>query len=56
VTFVDAHGMTEAGMDGGGLQKELLELVVAHGCQVREGGRDVCSAERMRVVIIYHHI
>ncbi|KAI3426511.1 hypothetical protein D9Q98_008876 [Chlorella vulgaris] len=31
IQFIDAHGMEEAGVDGGGLFKEFLEMVVREG-------------------------
>jgi hypothetical protein len=33
VTFVNAQGLEEAGVDHGGLMKELLEQAVAAGTQ-----------------------
>lgn len=37
VTFVNAQGLCEAGLDHGGLMKELLEQVVASGTQPEYG-------------------
>ena len=37
VTFVNAQGLAEAGLDHGGLMKELLEQVVASGTQPEYG-------------------
>lgn len=37
VHFVNAQGVPEAGIDHGGLMKELLEQVVAAGCQPEYG-------------------
>lgn len=37
VTFVNAQGLPEAGLDHGGLMKELLEQVVAAGTQPEYG-------------------
>jgi hypothetical protein len=43
VTFVNASGLEEAGLDHGGLMKELLEQVVAAGTQPEWGL--FCSTE-----------
>lgn len=37
VTFVNSQGLQEAGVDMGGLMKELVELVVQQGCDVNRG-------------------
>eukprot|EP00882_Tetradesmus_deserticola_P011809 GHRQ01012500.1.p6 GENE.GHRQ01012500.1~~GHRQ01012500.1.p6 ORF type:complete len:116 (-),score=34.52 GHRQ01012500.1:2004-2351(-) len=37
VHFVNAQGVAEAGIDHGGLMKELLEATVAAGCQPEYG-------------------
>lgn len=37
VTFMNAQGLAEAGLDHGGLMKELLEQVVAAGTQPEYG-------------------